>query len=258
MTEQPETAGPPRVPPPPKPAAAAPARVRTWHVSMHGEIYGPVDADAMARWAAEGRFGAHCWVRETGSSRWVGAESVPELRRILASFPLPLATFRERFLAQLVDCVIMGVPVLIAFVGAWKSGVGFMGVFPVLNLMFGGTGASLLVVASNDWILTASRGQSLGKILLGIAVVNRQGARPDWNTAAMRTAAKFAGLLLAAIIPFLGLIGVLWFPLDALAMRSSPYRQTYHDRWTNTYVCRLRGGPLGLRGQGYPDASSRR
>jgi len=224
---------------------------RSWHVSMHGEIYGPADADTLARWAAEERFGCHCWVREVGSMRWVGADSVPELRRILDSRPLPLATFRERFLAQLVDAVVIAAPAIVALIAMWQAGptpgrIGLLGA-----LMIGGP-IALLVVASNDWILVATRGQSLGKIVLGIAVVDRRGARPDWAIAGTRALGKYG------ILALCGYFGVIWLPIDGLSMLSHPYAQTYHDRWANTYVCRLRGGPLGLRGQGYPEASSRK
>ena len=226
--------------PPEPPGTAQQPMQRAWYVSTYGEIYGPADLQTLARWAAEGRFGCHCWVREVGSTQWVGAESVSELRQVLASWPLPLATFRERLLAQLVDCVIMLLPLLILGASAW----GRMSGLAPFSIIFGGGIIALLVVASNDWILVGSRGQSLGKILLGIAVVDRRGACPDWSTAAMRSATKFGGLLVC------GLVGLAWLAVEAVAMRTSPYGQTYHDRWCNTYVCRLRSGPLGLRGLG--------
>ncbi len=226
---------------PPVPAGVPPHR--TWYVSMHGEIYGPADADTLARWAAEGRFGCHCWVRETGSAQWVGAESVPELRSILASWPLPLATFRQRLLAQLVDSVILGAPMVVALIVMWQTSAG-PGSFSFFAAAFLGSPISLFVVASNELILVATRGQSIGKIVLGIAVVDRRGARPSWNTAATRALAKYGAFAL------IGYFGAIWLPIDGLAMRSHPYRQTYHDRWSNTYVCQLRGGPLGLRAGG--------
>jgi uncharacterized RDD family membrane protein YckC len=221
----------------------APVSRRSWYVSMHGEIYGPADVDTLARWAAEGRFGCHCWVREADSMRWVGAESVPELRRILASWPLPLATFRQRLLAQLVDCAILAAPLLVALIVMWQTPAG-PGTFSFFAAAMLGSPISLFVVASNELILVASRGQSIGKIVVGIAVVDRRGARPGWATAATRAVTKYA--------PFavMGYFGAIWLPIDGLSMRSHPYRQTYHDRWSNTYVCQLRGGPLGLRAGG--------
>ena len=231
------------------PAPAASARRRRWYVSMHGEIYGPADAVTLMQWSAEGRFGSHCWVRETASSAWIAADSVPELRQILSHRPLPLASFRERALAQLVDYFIMAVPLALAALSAWKTGGppgGAAPPFAFMNVMLLGVPMTLLVAASNDWILVASRGQTLGKILLGIVVVDRHGALPNWGLAAGRTAAKFAFLGGMWFCPPVGCVGAIWAPIDALSMLSHPYGQTHHDRWTNTYVCRLRGGPLGL------------
>ncbi len=229
-------------------APAQSARRRRWYVSMHGEIYGPADAVTLMQWSTEGRFGSHCWVRESTSSAWIAADSVPELRQILSARPLPLASFRERALAQLVDYFIMAVPLALAALSAWKTGGGPGGApsFAFMNVMLLAVPMTLLVAASNDWILVASRGQTLGKILLGIVVVDRHGALPNWGLAAARTAAKFAFLGGMWFCPPVGVVAVIWAPIDALSMLSHPYSQTHHDRWTNTFVCRLRGGPLGL------------
>jgi uncharacterized RDD family membrane protein YckC len=143
---------------------------------------------------------------------------------------LTLASLPRRALALLIDWLIIGCPVLLNVVRAnyeFMHGYGeaFRALFP-----------SLALIAVNDWMLVAMRGQSVGKIILGIAVVHPSGEYPTWWLAFIRTFTRFgiAGMLFC--------LAPIWFLIDALPMLFNANRQTIHDMTACTYVCRVAGG----------------
>ena len=142
---------------------------------------------------------------------------------------LTLAPFWRRLAALLVDWLVIFSPLLLVLVKEEllrppmpRSGLeeGLPALLVVLAL-----------VAVNDWMLVAIRGQSLGKILLGIAVVRRTGEHPDWGAAFIRSFIRFgvAGVLYCA--------GPVWLVIDGLWMLGNADRQTLHDICAGTFVC---------------------
>jgi uncharacterized RDD family membrane protein YckC len=114
---------------------------------------------------------------------------------------MPYADFGKRFLALLIDVVIVTVAGFSFRRGLGGSVVGFL--------------YNWLMVAFND-------GRTLGKMALGIRVARPDGSSVDLGTAAARAAmALVSGLALG--------IGYLWAAWD-------PERRTWHDMVANTRV----------------------
>ena len=77
------------------------------------------------------------------------------------------------------------------------------------------------------WLMTGIKGQTVGKMLVGIKVVNAQGDTPGLGYAALRE-------IPGKIVSTLGLfIGFFWVGLD-------PERQGWHDKIAGTYVVSTR------------------
>jgi uncharacterized RDD family membrane protein YckC len=114
---------------------------------------------------------------------------------------MPYADFGKRFLALLIDVVIVTVAGFSFRRGLGGSVVGFL--------------YNWLMVAFND-------GRTLGKMALGIRVARPDGSSVDLGTAAARAAmALVSGLALG--------IGYLWAAWD-------PERRTWHDMVADTRV----------------------
>lgn len=73
------------------------------------------------------------------------------------------------------------------------------------------------------WLFTGLKGQTLGKMLVGIKVVNAQGNIPGLGGAALR---EVLGKLISAIVLF---IGFFWIAFDN-------NKQGWHDKIAGTYV----------------------
>jgi hypothetical protein len=60
--------------------AGGPASSSQWYVWLGGEIYGPVNADTIRQWGAEGRLQPGWQVQPPGGEMWLSPTAVPELR----------------------------------------------------------------------------------------------------------------------------------------------------------------------------------
>jgi len=147
---------------------------------------------------------------------------------------LTLASLPRRVLAFVIDGLIVGCPLLLAWVRAgYLPNQGPMSApAEALGALF----VSLTLIAVNDWMLVAMRGQTVGKIILGIAVVHASGERPTWGMAFVRTFMRFgvAGVMYC--------LGPVWLLIDGIWMVANADRQTIHDVCAGTYVCRVADG----------------
>ena len=138
---------------------------------------------------------------------------------------------RRRVLAHLLDWLIVGLLWIAISIFSIDVAVA-LGVSPDDYWQsFGGwyDAAGLFVLVGVNWlILQALTGYSLGKVLLGIRVVDEAGRAPGLLPALKRT--------VPLVIEQLGLVA-LW------AMRSHPRNQRFGDRWAHTYVVRARSRP---------------
>ncbi len=73
------------------------------------------------------------------------------------------------------------------------------------------------------WLFTGLKGQTPGKMALGIKVVNARGERPSLGDAALR---EIAGKLISTIVVCLGFLWIAW----------DKNKQGWHDNIAGTYV----------------------
>ena len=92
-----------------------------------------------------------------------------------------------------------------------------------------------------DVVLTGLRGQTLGKMALGIMVVNERGKAPGIKKAIVR---EILGKFVSYIVMYLGCLWVGW----------DKNKQGWHDRIAKTYVIRA----PGRRGRPAPEPSTSR
>lgn len=159
--------------------------------------------------------------------------------------PGSLAERGSRLLAASIDelillaislpMVIGALPAMTALVADAING-GSLGSHELARAMIGGPGTTLTVVALSAWCvittwLVATRGQSIGKRLVGIKVVCTDGSR-----------ASFARIFLLrnvvnALPNLLPYVGLLYQLIDPLLIYQES-RQCLHDRIAGTIVVR--------------------
>lgn len=103
--------------------------------------------------------------------------------------------------------------------------------FSVLSYLFAGALVLLTVPLSflYYWLLTGLKGQTLGKMAVGIKVVDEEGSLPGLSKAALR---EVVGKFLSYITLYLGF---LWIIFDGK-------KQGLHDKIANTYVVKAESG----------------
>ena len=147
----------------------------------------------------------------------------------------PLASSGLRIVARLIEFVINLVFGIILFAIIVGSGSSFSGDYNV--------GVTLISLALS-WVLeaglTASKGGSLGKLILGLRVVNAaDGTGPvSWGTATIRWAVPGA----FSIVPLLGPLVALVVTLVSLVfLFTDKLRQTVSDKVAKTLVVTAAG-----------------
>ncbi len=129
---------------------------------------------------------------------------------------LELASRGQRFGAFLVDLVISIVVSTVGFMVG--SAIGDLG--PALNTVFG------IVLWIIVVVMVATRGQSPGKIAIGIKIVKTDGTSVGVGTALLR---EVIGKIVSTILIFLGYI---WILFDSK-------NQGWHDKISDTIVVKV-------------------
>jgi len=152
-----------------------------------------------------------------------------------------LASMGQRFLARLIDGLIIGIPLIILSIiiinaiapSAEEIARGETTNFLVILLIYAG-GLIVLSVAYEVGMI-ASRGATVGKSAMGVRVVTAAtAARPDAGTGGGPAFARWATLNLPGIVPYVGGLWVLICVLSPLF--DSVNRQGFHDKAAKTYV----------------------
>ena len=163
---------------------------------------------------------------------------------------VPIASLGNRFVARLIDGVIIGIPLGIAYAiigsiaahslasqvqsdienggNGSSAGLGFLGIMAIVALV------GLVLTAGYEIAMIGLRGATLGKQFLNIKVVNEQtGQAPGIGAAAGRWAIMFGPNILA----FLFCIGALVQLLVILSpLFDDQRRQGWHDKVAKTVV----------------------
>jgi len=158
----------------------------------------------------------------------------------------PLAEFLDRFLAYVIDALILGVVSIVVFVPLFvvmfatfasnidpETGEVTSAVAPLTFFGMWLLGFVLLVAANYIYQVEMMyrRGQTIGKRAMKIQIIPvRPGEQLTRGMAAKRWLASFVA---GAIIPFWNWIDGLWQLWD------KPYRQCLHDKFAETVVIKL-------------------
>lgn len=104
---------------------------------------------------------------------------------------------------------------------------------------WGSIGTVLLMPFLYHWVFTSLRGQTIGKALVGIKVVDAGGGAPGWRRAALR---EILGKSLFSYLLWFIAFGPLMMGLLAGfgSIRLDKHRQGWHDKLASTFVVRAR------------------
>lgn len=138
------------------------------------------------------------------------------------------AGFWIRFGAWAIDTflflvMVVGLGILygLALLARASGGGGAFALVPVVSVL------AWLVPIAFFWIFTGLKGQTPGKMLVGIKVVDAQGNVPGLGRAALR---EIVGKLISSLAFSIGFLWVAW----------DEKKQAWHDRMAGTYVIRFR------------------
>ena len=129
--------------------------------------------------------------------------------------------FWMRLAAAMIDFLIISVAMPITRILGSATGF-FMrmrAVSPVVTF--------LLVFWLYSWLLTGLRGQTVGKMLLGIKVIDEEGNVPGLGRAALR---EILGKLISFVVLYLGFLWIAW----------DRQKQGWHDKIAHTYVVKVK------------------
>jgi len=131
-------------------------------------------------------------------------------------------SFGQRLVARLVDAVIV------------------ISVVTVLGVVAEGrarAAGGLVLAALYEIILVSRRGQTVGKMALGIRIVDRStGSRPSVGQAVTRWLAVAAGSLVALVVPAVGTIAAVYTVVVLVPVLGPPLHLGLHDRAARTIV----------------------
>lgn len=148
------------------------------------------------------------------------------------------ASLLRRFVAALVDGALSFLPILLALIVSWAGGpelyaLGFLGL--------------IAIVSANDIALVARTGQSIGRRLLGVRVVDISKMTPPkvgqviFRTVLSGTGTGIAWRPIAALPAFGILIGPWPLICYGFAVADRRWHRGLNDRWAHTVVIDVRG-----------------
>lgn len=145
----------------------------------------------------------------------------------LARHGYELASIWRRFFARLIDGLIIGVVLLLILAASGTD-------FSDDSVGFGTNALLLIAAAAYEIGMVSSRGQTVGKIWLGIKVVRIEdrGIHPPPGRAMMRYA-------LPNVLGLLGFLGTLLSLLVYLSAIWDGQKQGWHDKAAKTVVIKL-------------------
>ena len=161
--------------------------------------------------------------------------------------PLHYAGRRRRFFAFLIDFIVIGVVSGLAALILGEFGVG-VDLFDPENAERGDvlldtaapiTGWGAAFAFAYFFLMTAWRGATIGKLTLGLRVVNAEGRRPGLGPLAVReiVARALAAIAVAALGPGVGeTVGSAIVLITIILILFEQRRQGVHDRVARTYV----------------------
>lgn len=173
---------------------------------------------------AEARFCANCGAALVAPVEPSPAEPAPGTPAVESEAAMEHAGFGIRCGAWLIDGVIVYITIIVLNIliglGTTLGATGIVGI-PALGIVM------LLFPWVYYWLFTGLKGQTPGKMLVRIKVVDRQGNLPGLGCAARR---EIVGKFISTIVIFLGFLWVIW----------DQQQQGWHDKLAGTYVVKAR------------------
>lgn len=213
-----------------------------------GREYGPVSAEQVRQWIAAGRASLETQAKAAGSAEWKPVSEYPDIVSPggvepppLQAVDRPLASLGARLAGFLVDKILQSICLvpLVAAVGmnallAAVQARDFNAFIGVPRIMVGISITGLLYGAYwiTQIVLLALRGQTLGKLLVGIRIVRYPDAAPAGLARAWLLRYFVMGLFYLVPIPLFGM--VFWFVDTGFIFR--PDRRCVHDHLAGTMV----------------------
>ncbi len=163
---------------------------------------------------SEARFCANCGsnlaatIEQTAPTIVPSATPAPEIA-------VEYTGFWRRLLGALIDGLI---------VIGWLSILGplqyiFIHITPLVFFPY-------IIVILYFWLFIGLKGQTLGKMVVGIKVVNAEGSIPGLGDAALR---EVPGKIVSSIVIYLGFLWIIW----------DRQKQGWHDKIASTHVVRV-------------------
>lgn len=160
----------------------------------------------------EARFCARCGFKIGTAAEQPAPAAVPGVVPATPEVAVAYMGFWIRLAAAVID----GIIILVIFFAFLRFGI-----FGMLSPVF------LVVYWLYYWLFTGLRGQTLGKMAVGIKVVDSGGSVPGLGTAALR---EIPGKIISRIVIFVGFLWIIW----------DVRKQGWHDKIANTYVIRVK------------------
>lgn len=224
MPPPPPAAPPPAAPPPPPPTG------QSWQSTPQPPGQPPMGSGQTAG---------------SGMPSWTS--SLTDQRAVPGPAGLFYADVPNRFIAMVIDVIAMLVVQFILLAVA-TSIFGVFGSFPTTTSLLVGNVLAFLVWAAYFIFLWVSMRGTLGMKALGLQVGHESDGRTlTYQQAAIRFGVLFGPQiivgLLAAVVPALGILGLLsfvWLIFVLVTMAQSPTKQGIHDKYARTMV--VKGG----------------
>ena len=158
-------------------------------------------------------------------------------------FGRPLADWWQRWVAIIVDALIIGVPRVIVtaiVIGSYVSGGGVFSTRWRAGVVIAGIAFAIIGIVYFALLNGSTKGQTVGQMALGIAVRDDATGGPiDPQRAGLRILVLYPGIVLGWI-PIVGTLADLWTLVAGLSPLWDERRQGFHDKVAHTDVIKVR------------------
>ena len=162
----------------------------------------------------EARFCARCGAALVAEVEVLPPAAEPEPPSVVPQVAVEYAGFWIRFGAAIIDCVL--VLVVLVFLVLGRGLILFRFPFPIF----------WFVPVLYYWLFTGLKGQTPGKMAVGIKVVDNQGKVPGLGIAALR---EVIGKIVSSIALCIGYLWIAW----------DKEKRGWHDRIASTHVIKV-------------------
>lgn len=155
-----------------------------------------------------------------------GKDNPPEARFCANCGSSLVTTIEQPALTVLPSAKPATLEVALEYVGSWRRFAAAIIDLLVVSFISFVVPFGILLLWLYYWLFTGLKGQTLGKMAVGIKVVDAAGSVPGLGPAALR---EVPGKIVSSIAIFLGFLWIIW----------DGRKQGWHDKIASTYVVRV-------------------